>query len=175
MDDWDKIPSRKSWGNNNRCCDMKYKLAIHKKGKMYVISQFSRSASGLSFEEIKRSEELASVFAEKACEFLSLFVIGGYDDWCLITTPRRRSMDGYHFSADVCQKIAKAVEIKFYDNAIQCLTKNRIKPEFYLLRELKEENVIVYDDIMTTGSTLNATYELLKDKKIVLFLVGIKN
>lgn len=84
-------------------------------------------------------------------------------------------MDGYHFSTDVCQKIAKAVEIKFYDNAIQCLTKNRIKPEFYLLRELKEENVIVYDDIMTTGSTLNATYELLKDKKIVLFLVGIKN
>lgn len=84
-------------------------------------------------------------------------------------------MDGYHFLTDVCQKIAKAVEIKFYDNAIQCLTKNRIKPEFYLLRELKEENVIVYDDIMTTGSTLNATYELLKDKKIVLFLVGIKN
>ncbi|RAZ94971.1 hypothetical protein DK853_32410, partial [Klebsiella oxytoca] len=44
-----------------------------------------------------------------------------------------------------------------------------------LLRPIKEKKIIVYDDILTTGSTLLATYELLKDREQLLFLVGINN
>ena len=68
-----------------------------------------------------------------------------------------------------------AVKIPFYENAIQCLTKDRLNPEFFLLRPIKEKKIIVYDDILTTGSTLLATYELLKDREQLLFLVGINN
>ena len=61
------------------------------------------------------------------------------------------------------------------ENAIQCLTKDRLNPEFFLLRPIREKKIIVYDDILTTGSTLLATYELLKDSEQLLFLVGINN
>ncbi|WP_300700980.1 phosphoribosyltransferase [Bacteroides sp.] len=177
IDDWDEPVAVKgrSWSHNERFCDLKERIVLHKKGDIYYISQFTRSKTGTSFLEIKRSEELASLFAERACEFLRRFVVGGYDDWCIVTTPRRRHYDGFHFATSVCCKIAEAVSIPFYVGAIQCLTKNRLNPEFFLLRPIKEQRIIVYDDIVTTGSTLLATYELLKDRNQLLFLVGINN
>ena len=152
IDDWDKPEAVKckSWSHQERLCDLKEKVSLHKKGDIYYISQFTRSETGTSFSEIKQSEELASFFAERACEFLHRFIVGG-------------------------TKIAGAVKIPFYENAIQCLTKDRLNPEFFLLRPIKEKKIIVYDDILTTGSTLLATYELLKDREQLLFLVGINN
>ena len=151
IDDWDKPEAvkYKSWSHQERLCDLKEKVSLHKKGDIYYISQFTRSKTGTSFSEIKQSEELASFFAERACEFLHRFIVG--------------------------TKIAGAVKIPFYENAIQCLTKDRLNPEFFLLRPIKEKKIIVYDDILTTGSTLLATYELLKDREQLLFLVGINN
>lgn len=177
IDDWDKPEAvkGKSWSHQERFCNLKEKVSLHKKGDIYYISQFNRSNTGTAFSEIKQSEELASFFAEKACEFLRRFIIGGFDGWCIITTPRRRHYAGFHFATCVCAKIADAVKIPFYEGAIQCLTKNRISPDFFLLRQIKEKRIIVYDDILTTGSTLLATHELLKDRDQVLFLVGINN
>ena len=40
--------------------------------------------------------------------------------------------------------------------------------------DIPEHNVIIYDDIVTTGSTLIATKKLLPGKNL-LFIVGIKN
>lgn len=177
IDDWDKLEAvkGKSWSHQERLCDLKEKVVLHKKADIYYISQFTRSNTGTSFTEIKQSEELASFFAERACEFLRRFIIGEHDGWCIVTTPRRRHYDGFHFATSVCAKIAEAVKVPFYESAIQCLTKDRIHPEFFLLRSIKEERIIVYDDILTTGSTLLATYELLKNRKQLLFLVGINN
>ena len=107
--------------------------------------------------------------------WLRRHIVGGYEGWCIVTTPRRRHNEGFHFSTSICTKIAGAVKIPFYENAIQCLTKDRLNPEFFLLRPIKEKKIIVYDDILTTGSTLLATYELLKDREQLLFLVGINN
>lgn len=177
IDDWDKPEAvkAKSWSHQERFCNLKEKVSLHKKGDIYYISQFTRSNTGISFSEIKQSEELASLFAERACEFLRRFIIGGLDSWCIITTPRRRHYEGFHFATCVCEKIAEAVKIPFYESAIQCLTKDRLHPEFFLLRPINEMRIIVYDDILTTGSTLLATHELLKDRVQVLFLVGINN
>lgn len=176
IDDWDKpqLVKCKSWAIHERFCDLKDKVSLHKKGDIYYISQFARSAHGKNLTEIKKSEELASLFADKACEFLRRFV-GGFDGWCIVTTPRRRHCEGFHFASCICGKIAEAVNIPFYDGAIQCLTKSRLNPEFFLLRPIKEKRIIVYDDILTTGSTMLATYELLKGSKQLLFLVGINN
>ena len=141
IDDWDKPEAvkGKSWSHQERLCDLREKVSLHKKGDIYYISQFTRSKTGTSFSEIKQSEELASFFAERACEFLHRFIVGGCEGWCIVTTPRRRHYEGFH------------------------------------LRPIKEKKIIVYDDILTTGSTLLATYELLKDREQLLFLVGINN
>ncbi|WP_240077719.1 hypothetical protein [Bacteroides xylanisolvens] len=99
IDDWDKPEAvkYKSWSHQERLCDLKEKVSLHKKGDIYYISQFTRSKTGTSFSEIKQSEELASFFAERACEFLHRFIVGGYEGWCIVTTPRRRQTRAFIF------------------------------------------------------------------------------
>ena len=82
IDDWDKPEAVKckSWSHQERLCDLREKVSLHKKGDIYYISQFTRSKTGTSFSEIKQSEELASFFAERACEFLHRFIEGDMKD-----------------------------------------------------------------------------------------------
>ena len=172
IDDWDK-PAR-GWRKYERLCHMQPKVRIHRKGGFYYISLFARTKDGIQFEEIKSSGECAEVISEAATELI-LSLIRPDDEWCIITTPKRRHITEYHFATDICQKIAQGVKIKFYESAMQCLNRTRINPEFYLLRPIKEQRVILFDDICTTGSTLTAAYDLLKDRKQVICIVGINN
>ena len=45
IDDWDKPEAvkYKSWSHQERLCDLKEKVSLHKKGDIYYISQFTRS------------------------------------------------------------------------------------------------------------------------------------
>ena len=147
---------------------MQPKVRIHRKGGFYYISLFARTKDGIQFEEIKSSGECAEVISEAATELI-LSLIRPDDEW------KRTHITEYHFATDICQKIAQGVKIKFYESAMQCLNRTRINPEFYLLRPIKEQRVILFDDICTTGSTLTAAYDLLKDRKQVICIVGINN
>ena len=42
IDDWDKPEAvkYKSWSHQERLCDLKEKVSLHKKGDIYYISQF---------------------------------------------------------------------------------------------------------------------------------------
>lgn len=171
MQDWDKFPRRRK----ERRCDMKERISLHRKGDIFFFSIFKRGGEGITFDEIKNSTEIADMFALKAVELIKKLVIGVDESWCIITTPRRRHFSGFHFSSYVCAKIAGAVKVKYYDSAIQTTNKDRIKPDFHLLRPIKERKIIVYDDIITTGSTILATSELLKDKEQVIYIIGINN
>lgn len=53
IDDWDKPETVKckSWSHQERLCDLKEKVSLHKKGDIYYISQFARSKTGTSFSE----------------------------------------------------------------------------------------------------------------------------
>ena len=153
---------------------MKPKVRIHRKCGFYYISLFASTKDGIPFEEIKNSGECAEAISGAATELI-LSLVRPDDEWCIITTPKRRHITEYHFATDVCQKIAQGVKIKFYESAMQCLNRTRINPEFYLLRPIKEQRVILFDDICTTGSTLTAAYDLLKDRKQVICIVGINN
>lgn len=74
----------------------------------------------------------------------------------------------------VCEEIAKEIGIVFYKDTITAKTRQRINPKFNLEKDIKENNIIVYDDIITTGSTLVGVHKLLADKNI-LYIVGINN
>ncbi len=50
----------------------------------------------------------------------------------------------------------------------------RINPVFTLHANINEQNIIVFDDILTTGATLDAVNNLLSDKNC-FFVVGIDN
>ncbi|MBP3537123.1 MAG: phosphoribosyltransferase [Muribaculaceae bacterium] len=175
MDQWDTVAKGpKLLSDRVPRCDLAPREALHRIGSMYYISQFRRSKEGLMFREIKSSGEHAGLFADAACKFLAAF-IGNTAGWCVITTPRRRHADGFHFATEVCRRISGTLGIPFYVDALQCVNHDRLHPDFMLLRPIAERRVIVYDDIITTGSTLLATNTQLGDRDMVLNLISISN
>lgn len=175
MDDWDAPAYKpKLMCGDIPCCDMRPRMAIHRIWDNYYISLYRRSKEGVPFKEIKQSEEYAERFAVDVCAFLSGF-IADKAGWCIVTTPRRRHYDCFHFATDVCRRVSEKTGIPFYDGAVQTLNKDRLHPDFCLLRQIEERKVIVYDDIITTGSTLIATSALFADREFILNLVSISN
>ena len=161
MDEWDREP--RGWRRRTLRCDMKERYSLHRKGDLFYVSMFRTTKVGVTFEELKMSQSAACAFSEAAVRFISQ-VVRPDGDWCIVTAPRRRHADGYHLATEVCRKIAAGVKIRFYENAIQCTDKDRINPEFFLLRPIREPNVIFYDDIITTGSTMLASYDRYKQQ-----------
>lgn len=175
MDEWDAVAKGpKLLSDNVPRCDLRPREALHRIGSLYYISQFKRSREGLTFREIKSSPDHALLFAEAACRFLSDF-LGNLDPWCIITTPRRRHADGFHFATEICRHISADLGIPFYDDALQCVNHDRLHPDFMLLRPIAEKRIIVYDDIITTGSTMLATNAQLGPRDSVLNFISISN
>lgn len=169
MDDWDKEPVEYT-----RKCDFTDTLRLHVMQDYLYYSLYKRSRKGIDFDAIKKSEEHARIMADAACRLLDRIILN-LEGWCIVTTPRRRHFGGFHFSEFVSGRISEAKHIPFYKGAIQCLTKDRLNPDFHLLREIKEKNVIIFDDIITTGKTLATARNLLQDKDQVICIVGIQN
>lgn len=176
MDDWDKDESVESRPRfrKERKCDFTDTLRVHIKGSMMYHSLFKTSKEGTPFGEIKQSEEIGTLMAQRACRFLDM-QLTSYEGWCVVTTPRRRHFENFNFSEFVSGLISKYKSITFYKGAVQCINKDRLNPQFHLLRPIEEKKVILFDDIITTGTTLKATRELLTDKEQVICIVGIQN
>lgn len=174
MDDWDRCPTRQRLhGGSVPLCDLSPRAVLHRVGDTYFFSHFRRSKSGIPFAEIK-SSQYVDLFADTAADFLRTF-IRDMSGWAIVTAPRRRHHEGFHFSSEVCHHISETLGIPFHDNALQCVNRRRIDPEFHLLREIVERKIILYDDIITTGSTMRAAADLFADREMLICLTGIKN
>lgn len=175
MDDWDVPTARpRLQGGGIPLCDMSPRTVMHRLGDLVYFSQFRRTKNGTPFSDIKCSSDIARDFADVACEFIR-HLVRNTDGWALITTPRRRHADGFHFATEVCKRIAEHFGMPFYAGAVQCISCDRLNPDFHLLQPIAERRVIVYDDIITTGTTLTATVSLLADRDFVLNIIGINN
>lgn len=158
----DDLKKRKSWQEIKKRCDLKDKTAIHKANGSYYQSLFKIGTEGKLLEDLK-AEENVNMFADTAMQFISTALGTNLKeaDWCLVTTPRRRHLEGFHFSTAICQQLAIGLEIPFYPDAITAPNRHRIQPVFSLKKNPKERNVILYDDIITTGATWKASRDLL--------------
>ena len=66
--------------------------------------------------------------------------------------------------------------IPFYEDVVLTKNRSRIEPEFILNHDPVEPNVILFDDIITTGITIRETRQLLLKKgHTVLVVVAIRN
>lgn len=175
MDKWDEgLGKPKLMSDRIPLCDLSPRPAMHRIWDTIYFSQFKRSKEGRSFREIKTSTDDAAIFARAACDFLNTLV-NSFEGWAIVTTPRRRHDDGFHFATEVCRIMSATLGIPFYDGAVATMNRDRLHPDFILLREIAEPRVIVYDDIITTGATLIATSALFQEKEIVLNIIGISN
>ena len=178
--DTSKIGSwQKSWARAEKYCDIKKHIQCFSMGNIIVTSFYKVGKRGIPINEIKEKPSNAEIFADNLCDYLHhLAGVEGLlkGDWCLCTTPRRRNKDGFHFSTAICESAAAKLGIPFYKDAFSAKNRNRINPEFTMLINPVQSNVILYDDIVSTGETLRATRQLLLDAgHVVLLVVGIKN
>lgn len=171
-------PKGKKWTTRDVRCDMKPHLSVREKSGCSYVSLFASSKEGMTLEEIKNSRTCEKQMAKAVTGFVRQFLGNNLQgtDWAMITTGRRRHREGYHFATAVCKATAKQLGIRFYEGAIECENGNRLKPRLELITEPEEKNLILFDDIITTGTTMRKTVELLQGKGYtVLTVIGIRN
>ena len=173
----DDLKKRSRWGDEKKRCDLQDRVALHRGHGQYYQTLFRTGRTGKTLEEIK-TEEHVQMFAETAVDF----VIGNFGEnlkhasWCIITTPRRRHLEGFHFATAVCRKMADYLDIPFYEDAVGAQNRHRVDTVFEVRQYPTEYNILLYDDIITTGSTVKATRDLfLAEGYSVFTLVSVKN
>ncbi len=169
---------RQAWAKAEKFCNLKRKIRQHIHGDISYTAFFETGKSGESIAKIKERQENAVTFADCLVDYVtktlgSNLAAGG---WAIVTAPRRRHRDGFHFSTAICESAAAQLQIPFYPDAITAKDRNRIEPDFSLEVNPREVNVIFFDDIYTTGQTLKFARQVLLDAgHVVLCIAGIKN
>lgn len=169
---------KKAWETAGKKCDMTPKITVRTKCGYFYTCFFSTGKNGRSIEDIKTDRSLVRPFADCLCDFLERSVgtnlaSGG---WCICTTPRRRHKDGFHFSTAVCETAAGDLGIRFYPDAVTASNRGRIDTDFTLAADPSEPNIILYDDVLSTGITMRDTRLLFTEAgHNVLPVAAIRN
>lgn len=172
------MKKRSLWGKakdyEEPVCNMVDTIEIHAlRGYKYVHSFKTGSTEGIPISELKKPEN-AYMFALKAKELITATIgLKQTKGWCIITTPKRRHKEK-NFASLVCEQLSQMLGIPFHENVVEAKNRARIDPVFTLVKEVEEPNIIIYDDILTGGTTLYTTANLFPTKNLFL-VVGINN
>lgn len=169
-----------AWKQVEKFCNLKQKVKANLNVDFRSITFFetNRKGDGENIARLKENPANVEIFAACLVDFLSKTLgtnlhAGG---WAIVTAPRRRHRDGFHFSTAICQQAAAQLQVPFYANAFTTENRTRIEPEFTLQLNPRESNVIFFDDIISTGETARACRELLTAAGHNVFVVaGIRN
>ena len=177
-DEETKEKKRAGWNSGENAqesvCDMVDNIAWHPKRDFSFISCFKKSEEGYPLSLIKSDFDNVAKFAQAAMNVIHRVVgLKNKEGWAIVTTPKRRHKE-HNFAESVCIELSGKLGIPFYQEAITAKNRQRINPVFTLHANINEQNIIVFDDILTTGATLDAVNNLLSDKNC-FFVVGIDN
>lgn len=168
----------KPWKTRGMKCDMKPCIAARVKNGHRYVSLYAASKEGQTLEEIKNSKKCERKIAEELIAQIreQLGKNLAKNGWAMITTGRRRHREGYHFATEVTRRASEALGLRFYEGAIECGNADRLKPALEIRKEPEERNLILFDDVITTGTTMTKTVELLEEHGYtVLVIIGIRN
>lgn len=170
------LKKTKQWAETKKRCNLKDKVGTRKAIDCYYQSLFKSGNEGQLLQEIKTPENVW-MFARTALEFVE-GTLGPYlkgSGWGIMTTPRRRHKD-FHFATKICEQLSNDLQIPFYPDAVVTDNTTRLDPRFRLATNPHERNILLYDDIITTGCTLKATRDLLIEQNYVVWpLISIDN
>lgn len=172
------IEQRKSWDRSTEArCDFERKIRITRRSGVFFISVWQKSLYGRTLTDIKSDDAMVQLFADAVAPVISEILGDNLSkgDWAICTTPKRRHLTK-NFATRISERIAFKLEIPFYEDVALCRSRQRVNAIFSLNRLPEEQNIIVFDDFVTTGQTLVAMKNLLiQYKKNVLFFAGINN
>lgn len=172
------VQSRKGWDKSLEArCNFDYRPRITRRAGVWFLSLWQKSLMGRTLTEIKSDPAEIPHFAVAVSDFL-LELLGSSmasGHWCICTTPKRRHKER-NFATLVSMDIAERLHIPFYEDVAFCRNRQRINAVFDLNVLPAEPNIIVFDDFVTTGSTLGTMHRLLSPLgKNLLFITGINN
>lgn len=169
---------RKGWDKSVEArCDFTPRPRLTRRSGLYFLSYWQKSVYGRTLTEIKADDSMVPFFAATMKSFIS-DIIGpdlSNGSWCIITTPKRRHLVK-NFATRISERIASLLSIPFYEDVCSCRTKQRVGAIFDVNIVPKEQNIICFDDFVTTGQTLQAMLRALEPfNKNLLFFSGINN
>ena len=169
---------RKGWDKSVEArCDFTPKPRLTRRSGLFFLSYWQKSIYGRTLTEIKADDSMVPFFAETISNLISEILgdhlqSGGY---CIITTPKRRHKV-LNFATRISILIAEKLGIPFYEDVCSCRTKQRVGAIFDVNIVPKEQNIICFDDFVTTGQTLQAMQRALAPyNKNIVFITGINN
>ena len=170
--------SRKAWDKSEEArCDFQYHLRLTRRASTNFITIWQKSVFGRTLTDIKSDDSMVPFFIENLVpvihEMIGFHLANG--SWALVTTPMRRPKER-NFASRIAEGLATELGIPFYFDCAHCRSKQRIGAVFDASNIPHEGNVIVFDDFVTTGSTLQSMKNLLlKEGKNPIFICGINN
>lgn len=172
------MKSRKAWDKSEEArCDFQYHLRLTRRASTNFITIWQKSVFGRTLTDIKSDDSMVPFFIENLVPVIHE-MIGfhlGNGSWALVTTPMRRHKER-NFASRIAEGLAAELGIPFYFDCAHCRSKQRIGAVFDANNIPHEGNVIVFDDFVTTGSTLQSMKNLLlKEGKNPIFICGINN
>lgn len=176
--DPDTYSKRQSWKTSEKLCSMKLNIMTREKAGYFYTTFFSTGKTGRPISQLKEDERLIRPFANNLVDYLERSLGENLADggWCICTTPRRRHKEGMHFATEICKAASADLGIPFYENVVSARNRDRIDTDFTLVTNPAEKNVILYDDIITTGITVRETRALLMaEGHNVLPVIAIRN
>jgi phosphoribosylpyrophosphate synthetase len=173
----EQMKKRKQWGKDKDytepVCNLADMVEIHALRGYRYLHSFKTGTEGAPLSEIKKPESVG-LFADKAADLIrSTIGLKQTDGWCIITTPKRRHKE-QNFASMVCAELSRRLGIPFHDDVVEAKNRARIDPVFTIVKPVSERNIIIYDDILTGGTTLYTTANLFPDRNLLL-IVGINN
>ena len=143
-----------------------------------IISLWKKSVYGRTLTDIKADPDMVEKFAV-GMNTLIRQILGdslASGDWCIVTSPKRRHKER-NFASLISARLADLLGIRFYEDLAECHSKHRVGAVFTFGAEPpKENNIIVFDDFVTTGATMISMRELLRPLgKNLVFFTGINN
>lgn len=172
------IEKRKAWDKSVEArCDFTRRVRLTRRADVFFISLWQKSLYGRTLTDIKGDDSMVAFFADSITPLIS-DILGETlttGSWCVVTTPKRRHLVK-NFATRISELIAKQLNIPFYEDVAFCHSKQRIGAVFTMNRLPKEPNCIVFDDFVTTGSTLKAMRNVLTEHhKNCVFFTSINN
>ena len=169
---------RKGWDKTVEArCDFTPRPRLTRRSGLFFLSYWQKSVYGRTLTEIKADDSMVPFFADTMKSFVSEIIGPDLRNgcWCIITTPKRRHLVK-NFATRISEQIASLLDIPFYEDVCSCRTKQRVGAIFDVNVVPKEQNIICFDDFVTTGQTLQAMKRALEPfNKNVLFISGINN
>ena len=142
-----------------------------------VMAVWKRTVKGPTLADIKADDEKVPLFANRVAALIRQ-VLGEHlqhGDFAVVTTPRRRHKER-NFACMVAERIAQILGVPYRPDVAIAHTKQRINVDFEPGTIPPETNLIVFDDFVTTGSTLGAMNRLLAPMgKNCMYFVGVDN